>query len=102
MATKPLGFGIIGCGSISEQHARALRLIEGVQVNAATSRTQEKARAFAEKFHCAPVDSIEALLARPDVDAVVIGTPSGQHAEQGIAAARAGKHVIVEKPLDIS
>jgi len=98
----PVRFGIVGCGSISEQHARALQLIDGARVTAAASRTPEKARAFAEKFHCAPVDSLEALLTRADVDAVVIGTPSGQHAAQGIAAARAGKHVVVEKPLDVS
>lgn len=101
-AAAPIRFGVIGCGSISEQHARALQLIDGARVTAAVSRSPEKARAFAETFHCAAVDSLAALLARPDVDAVVIGTPSGQHAGQGIAAARAGRHVVVEKPLDVT
>ena len=95
-------FGIVGCGSISEQHARAIGLIEGASVTAACSRTPEKSRAFAATFHCEAVDSLDALVRRPDVDAVVIGTPSGQHADQGIMAARAGKHVVVEKPVDVT
>src|SRR6185503_1266156 len=102
MTPVPIRFGIIGCGAISEQHVRALQLIEGVRVTAAVSRAPEKSAAFAKAFQCDAVDTLESLLARPDVDAVVIGTPSGRHAAQGIAAARAGKHVVVEKPLDVS
>ncbi len=102
MPAAPVRFGILGCGAISEQHARAIQLIDGASVVAASSRTPEKARRFAAAFHCEPADTLDTLLARPDVDAVVIGTPSGQHAAQGIAAARAGKHVVVEKPLDVS
>lgn len=101
-ADRPLGFGIMGCGAISETHARAIGQVEGARVVAACSRMPGKAATFAGAFGCDPVPDLEALLGRPDVDVVVIGTPSGQHAEQGIAAARAGKHVVVEKPVDVS
>ncbi len=93
---------MLGCGAISQTHAQALSQLEGVQITAASSRTPEKAAQFCQRWGGEPVASAEALVKRPDVDVVVIGTPSGLHADQGLLAARAGKHVVVEKPIDVS
>lgn len=99
---RTIGFGIVGCGAISETHARAIALLPDARVVAVSARTPEKAAAFAARVGGEPAASTEALLARPDLDAVVIGTPSGTHAELGLRAAHGGKHVVVEKPLDVT
>ncbi len=99
---RPLGFGLVGCGAISETHAAAIGLLDGCRVTAAASRDPAKAAAFTAKHGGAACRDLAELLTRSDVDAVVIGTPSGQHADQGLAAARAGRHVVVEKPIDVS
>lgn len=99
---RQLGFGILGCGAISETHAAAIALLDGCRVTGCCSRDPGKADGFAAARGAAACRNLDDLLARPDVDAVVIGTPSGLHAAQGIAAARAGKHVVVEKPLAVT
>ena len=64
-------------------------------------QTTGKARVLAEQYGASAFDSLDALLAHPPLDAVLIGSPSGLHAGHAMAAVRAGKHVLVEKPLDI-
>jgi UDP-N-acetyl-2-amino-2-deoxyglucuronate dehydrogenase len=86
--------GILGAGGISDTHARAARAIPGVEVVAVHGVNQAKAQALA-------YPDLDAFLAHP-MDVVAIGSPSGVHAEQAIAAIRRGFHVLVEKPLDIS
>ena len=100
---KPIGFGIVGCGVIADFHANALADLPGdaVLVGAADVR-QPAAAAFAERNHVRAFASVEELLACPDVDVVNICTPSGFHADTAIAAANAGKHIIVEKPMAIT
>ena len=61
-----------------------------------------RARAFAGRHGCAAEASLDALLRRDDVDVVAVCVPSGLHAEVGVRAARAGKHLVVEKPIDVS
>ena len=102
MSQRPLGFGIWGTGMIAEFHAKALAEIPGVKVVAATNRTPAKAQEFATKYGCAAVATPEALLAHPDVDIVCLCTPSGDHLAPAMACARAGKHVVVEKPLEVT
>ncbi|MEZ6092102.1 MAG: Gfo/Idh/MocA family oxidoreductase [Pirellulaceae bacterium] len=97
-----IGFGIIGCGMIANFHAKALADADGAKLVACYARDLEKAKAFGEQHGIACYDSIDALLADPNVNAVSICTPSGAHMEPAIAAAQAGKHVIVEKPLEIT
>ncbi len=97
-----LGFGIIGCGMISHFHARAVADIQGGTLVGCTSRRPEAARKFAAGHHCRAYDSLDELLADPQIEIVTIATPSGAHLEDAVAAARAGKHVIVEKPLEIT
>lgn len=101
-ASSPIGFAIIGTGTIARLHARALAATPGTALRAVHSRSLERARAFAAEFACDAHDDLAALLARPDVAAVLIATPSGAHGEAVLAALRAGKHVLCEKPLEIT
>ena len=99
----PLGFGIVGTGLIAGFHARALARLEGVRLAAVCNRREATARRFAAEHGAAFVANSPAeLAARPDVDVVCVATPSGAHLEPALAAIAAGKHVVVEKPLEIS
>jgi len=95
-------FGLVGTGSIADFHARAISLVEGAQLVAAHSRMRENGEKFARENGCDFEPDLQALLARSDIDAVAITTPSGTHAEIGIGAARAGKHILCEKPIDVT
>lgn len=96
------GFGIIGCGMISRFHARAIADIKGAKLVACFDSFPASADKLAAETGCRAYHSLDKMLADPDVDIVTIGTPSGAHLEPAVAAARAGKHVIVEKPLEIT
>ena len=93
--------GILGGGNISETHLRAARAIDGVEVVAVCGTNHEKVQTLARSARAVPYDKVDAFLAHP-MDIVVIGTPSGVHAEQAIQAVRRRLHVIVEKPVDIT
>ena len=99
---KPITIGLIGAGFIAHIHARAYQRLSdlGVRLGAVTSASAAHAHAFAREFEVGVVcaDAYE-LLARPDVDVVDLCVPNDLHAPLAIAAARAGKHVICEKPL---
>ena len=102
MVTGRKKFGIIGCGMISRFHARAIRDCGGELV-ACFDSFPDAARKLASEFDgVTAYDSLDAMLADPRVEIVTIGTPSGSHLEPAVAAARAGKHVIVEKPLEVT
>ncbi|WP_153558266.1 Gfo/Idh/MocA family protein [Roseimaritima sediminicola] len=97
-----VGFGIVGCGMIANFHARALADATGAQLLGCTSNRRESAEKFAAEHGGQAFDSLEEMLAAPGIDAVAICTPSGNHLDPGLAAAAAGKHVFVEKPLEIT
>ena len=97
-----IGFGIIGCGMISRFHAKAIADVRGAKLVACFDRSTERAAEFGEEVGCRSYESLKAMLADPAVDAVTVGTPSGVHLDPILAAAKAGKHVIVEKPLEIT
>ena len=97
-----INVGIVGGGNISETHARAASETEGARVAAVYGENREKAARLVGLYGGTLYDSLDALLAHDPLDVVLIGSPSGLHAEQGIAAARRGVHVLVEKPLDIT
>jgi UDP-N-acetyl-2-amino-2-deoxyglucuronate dehydrogenase len=99
---KEFGFAIVGTGLISTTHFEQISAIEGAKVVAVYSRKEEKARSLAEKTGADWYTDYQEMLKRKDIDIVSIITPSGTHADMAIEAARAGKHVIVEKPMDIS
>lgn len=96
------GFGIIGCGMISRFHARAIGDIRGAKLVTCFDNIPQAADKLAEETGCTAYHDLKDMLADPAVDVVTIGTPSGAHMEPAIAAARAGKHVIVEKPLEVT
>lgn len=102
-----LHLGIVGPGRISDdQHAPAIAAIEGVELWSVMSRDKKRALAFAEKHQAqasSPAhDSLDSMLADPALDAVIIATPDRFHSAQTTQAARAGKHVLVEKPMATS
>jgi UDP-N-acetyl-2-amino-2-deoxyglucuronate dehydrogenase len=94
--------GLIGGGNISETHARAARAIPGVEVSAIYGTNAENAARLCKENGGVPFSDFEKFLAHRPMDLVIIGSPSGLHAEQGIAAARHGLHVLTEKPIDIT
>ena len=103
MAKKnAFGFGIVGCGMIANFHARAIGELRGAFLVGCCSRRAEQAQAFAGEHGCRAYSSLAAMLADPAIHAITVCTPSGAHLEPAIAAAKAGKHVIVEKPLEIT
>jgi len=97
-----LGFGIVGCGMISHFHARAIGDCRGAKLVAGFDTHLPAAEKLADAFGCTAYNDLDAMLADPAVDVVTIATPSGAHMEPAVAAARAGKHVIVEKPLEVN
>lgn len=101
-SSKKLGIGIVGCGVISYQHAQSILDTESAELVAASSRTEKNRKKFSKRFKVPMFSSYDELLERDDIHAVSICTPSGTHLEFGIQAAEAGKHVIVEKPIEVS
>jgi predicted dehydrogenase len=99
-----LGFAIVGCGMIARFHGRALGEVPGARLVSLVSRKPEHAQALADSLgiRCAIYTELAPVLARPDVDVIIVTTPSGAHLEAAVAAAQAGKHVVVEKPLEIT
>jgi predicted dehydrogenase len=94
--------GLIGAGNISETHARALRAIRDVEMSATYAPTRGHAGQLAARHGGAAYETLERMLEHRPLDMVIVGTPSGLHAEHGIAAARHGLHVLVEKPIDVT
>jgi predicted dehydrogenase len=94
--------GMVGAGFVARIHAEAYRHVRGIDVELrwVTARRPERARAFAEEFGVARVaDDARGILDDPEVDLVDLCVPNAVHASLGLEVARAGKHVVVEKPL---
>jgi predicted dehydrogenase len=92
--------GVVGCGVIHSTHCDALSQIEGAQLTAVCDVVPERVQAAAEKYGVIACHSLEELWSH--VDMVTVCVPSGLHAQIGVAAAAQGKHVLVEKPIDIT
>src|SRR5207247_4596223 len=97
-----IGFGIVGCGMISRFHAKAVADIKGAKVTACFDSFTSAADKFGAEIGCKVYHDLNKMLADKSVDVVTICTPSGVHMEPAIAAAKAGKHIIVEKPPEIT
>ena len=95
-----LGIAIIGTGTVADRHADAIAKLRGAVLTSVYDADLQRGREFATARGVVPAETLEALLARSDVDIVTVATPSGTHAAVAIPAARAGKHVICEKPLE--
>lgn len=104
---EPIGFGLIGAGMIAGYHANAIKglISEGhdVRLVGVADLAEGAAERFARKhdvpFH---TNDVAALLARPDVHVVCVVTPSGAHLEPALQAIAAGKHLVIEKPLEVT
>jgi UDP-N-acetyl-2-amino-2-deoxyglucuronate dehydrogenase len=94
-------FGLLGCGRIAKRHSDLLggNHIQGASLVAACDPLRARADAIATKFGVPAHYDMNDFLARKDIDAVAVLTPSGMHPDHVIAAAKAGKHVVVEKPM---
>jgi len=101
-ASPVVRVGVVGAGFVAHLHGEAYRMVRGVDVvlQAVTAARPERAKTFAQAFDvAATVPNFEAILSDPQIDVVDLCTPPHLHAPMGIAAAKAGKHVFVEKPL---
>ncbi|MBX9928769.1 MAG: Gfo/Idh/MocA family oxidoreductase [Gemmatimonadaceae bacterium] len=98
----PIRISLVGCGRIAKNHFEAIERIGGLELVAVCDTVAERARAAGEQWQVPHFTSYDAMLESVPCDAVTIATPSGLHPAQGIRAARAGKHVISEKPMAIS
>src|SRR5438876_924716 len=98
----PIRFGIAGAGLSATFLAGAIARVAGARLSAVCRNNAARAAETATKFGVPCETSFEALIARSDIDAIGICTPSGLHAPMSIAAARAGKHVLVDKPMALT
>jgi len=98
----PTGFAVVGCGMIANFHAKAIAEIGDARLVGCFSRRPEATAEFAASVGCKAYHRLEEMLADPDVHVVNVCTPSGAHMDPAVAAAKAGKHVVVEKPLEIT
>lgn len=94
--------GLTGGGNITETHARAARAIPGVEISAIHGTNAEKTARLCLEHGGSPYQDFDAFLKHRPMDLVIIGSPSGLHAEQGISAARQGLHVLTEKPIEVA
>lgn len=102
-SVRPVGFGIVGLGMIADFHAQAIAHAAGARLVGIASRDAGKAQTFATRHDVSLVAaSVDELVARPEVEVVCITTPSGAHRDAALAAIRAGKHVVIEKPVEIT
>jgi predicted dehydrogenase len=101
-----IGFGLVGTGVIAHNHAQAIKALAALydlELVGVLGRTEAKAVEFAQKYEIPlATDDPEAFFARPDIHVACILTPSGAHLEPSLQAIRAGKHLLVEKPLEIN
>lgn len=98
----PIGFAILGPGKVAHTHAHALMRIPAARLVAVWGRNPERTAAFAARYAATAYTDLAACLADPAVQAVIICTPHPQHAEEAVAAAEAGRHVLVEKPMALT
>lgn len=105
---QPINVAIAGCGIIGQTHAAAVGELPGLHVTALVDEIPEAAAAMAERIEGtgaarpATFGSLQEAFAGADVDLVIIATPSGLHIQQALEALDAGKHVVIEKPLDVN
>jgi len=100
--SRTYNFGIIGTGMIANFHAQAIGELPNARLVACMDCVEHVGRQFAERHGCRAYSDLDKFLSDKDLDVVTICTPSGSHLEPTLAAAQAGKHVICEKPLEVT
>src|SRR5215510_6419916 len=98
---RDLNVGVVGLGWVAGAHIETFKSVQGAKVTAVCSRRKLSESDLVKQYgvHLKAYTSYEAMLADPELDVVDICTPHPQHADQAIAAAKAGKHLIIEKPV---
>ena len=96
------GFAIVGTGMIARFHQQAIAAIPDTKLVGCFDQIPDFAQKFAKEVGCTAYSNLDEMLANKDIHVVTICTPSGSHRDPAIAAARAGKHLLVEKPLEIT
>lgn len=102
MSTKKIGFGIVGTGVIAHVHAIALADIPDAVLVGVHNVNRNKADAFALRHGCKSFGTLEEMLMDTTLDVVCICTPSGAHLDPALASVQAGKHLLIEKPLEVT
>lgn len=97
-----INFGLIGCGRVAPRHAQSLAQLRDTRLVAVADIREDRAQRFAQEYRADAYVDYQELLARPDVDTVNVCVPSGLHAAVALDAMRAGKHVLVEKPIALN
>src|SRR5271157_5861415 len=99
MSLRPLRVAALGMGWWSDVLADAASRSKGIEIIACYTRSEDKRRAFAAKYGCRASKSYETILANPEIEAIINTTPNDVHLETTRAAAQAGKHVFLDKPI---
>ncbi len=99
MITKPYKIAILGCGKVAHLHAQAIENLSNAQLTAVWSRTKASAEKFAKQYKARPFDNISEMIKNEGIDLVLVCTPHPFHREPAVEAAKAGAHILVEKPL---
>ncbi|MEO6866002.1 MAG: Gfo/Idh/MocA family oxidoreductase [Gemmatimonadaceae bacterium] len=100
--SESLRVALVGCGRISKNHFEAISRVHGLELAGVADIVTSRARAASDEYGVPAFESLETMLAHVECDIVTVATPSGLHPVHGMAAARAGKHVVSEKPMAIS
>ncbi len=95
-------FAVVGCGVIGALHSETINGLPGAELAVVVDEVAERATAYGERYGAPATTDYDEVLRRPDIDTVAVCVPSGIHAELAVAALQAGKHVIIEKPLDVT
>lgn len=102
MVNKKFGFAIVGTGAIAGIHAQAIAAIDNAVLLGVYSKTEAKAKTFADAHNCHVYSSLDELMKIDGLDIVCICTPSGAHMEPALRSIEAGKHCLIEKPLEVT
>ncbi|MEW6753022.1 MAG: Gfo/Idh/MocA family oxidoreductase [Candidatus Latescibacterota bacterium] len=102
MSTRPVGFAVVGCGVVADYHIGAIQATQGAHLVAVADVVEERVRQAGERHGVPWYVAHEEMLRQPEVDVVCICTPSGVRIPIATDAAAAGKHLVIEKPIDVS
>lgn len=99
MTAEPLRVAVVGLGRWGNTLAENIEKTSQMEIITCFTRTQEKRKAFSERFSCGEEESYEAVVKNKEVEAVIISAPNNKHSELAVSAAKEGKHVFVDKPI---
>lgn len=102
VSEKKLRFGIVGAGLIGPLQAKCIASLKEAKLVAIAAATEKRVKKLAEKYKVSYYTNYKEMLEREDIDIVSVCVPSGYHSEIAVAAAEANKHVIVEKPIEVT